>query len=75
MREGLRKYIESVSLKTKRRREEEEEERKKDSQAKSLTHPESIFIKTALRCQSKHSLAMQEGGVPTSSPLCIPLQQ
>ena len=62
MKEGSRKYLEGVLLKGKKRRKEEEEkeeeeEKKKDFQDKSPNHPESIFIKMALRSQHKPSLA------------------
>lgn len=44
--------------------EEERDEEEKDGQGKSLNHPGPIFIRMALRCQSRHSLTIQEEGVP-----------
>lgn len=61
-----RRYV----VKEEERKRKKEKEGKKDFQGKSLNHSEAIFIRIALRCQSQHSLPVQEGGVPL--PLSLP---
>lgn len=78
MREGSKKYTEGMLLKRKRRRGEggEEEKREKERLPGQVPEPPRIHLhKNGFRCQSKHSLMMQEGGLLTCLPLIPPQQR